>query len=80
MNDARRLAQIFLHKTGGAQMSPRETRLLEIFLDFFMHETKWERGLRPRIQTRELDHVANACGFAGVYKRALRFDQIHAGT
>src|SRR5882757_1711312 len=80
MNDTWRLAQIFLHKTSGTQMSPREIRLFEISLNFLMHETKWESGLRPRVQPREFDHVANAGGCAGLYKRALRFDHIHAGT
>src|SRR6266849_755210 len=79
-DDTRRLAQIFLHKTSWAQMGPREARFFDIFLNFLVHKTKRECGITPRVQTREFDHVANSCGLASVYKRALRSDHIHEGS
>src|SRR5580658_1047649 len=75
-DDTRGLAQIFLHKTRGAQMRPGETGPLEMFLNLLMHETKWECGFRPCVQTRKFDHVAHACRLASVYKNALRFGHI----
>src|SRR5262249_55482045 len=44
-----------------------------------VHLAKWERGVLPSVQTREFDHVANACRLGSVDKRVLRFDHIHEG-
>src|SRR5262245_15469185 len=76
----RRLAQVFMHEAGWTQMRPRQARFLEIFLNFLVHETKRERGVRASVQARELDHMTNARGLARVNERVLSFDHIHAGS
>ena len=77
VDDARCLAQIFLHESSRAQMRPREAGFFEMFLNFLVHKTKWKCGIGPSVQAREFDHVADACGLGSVNKRVLRFDHIH---
>src|ERR1700746_1595964 len=72
LGDTRRLAQIFLHEARWAQLSPREARLFEIFLNFLVHNAERKCGIGPSVQTREFDHVADAGGLADVYKYGLR--------
>jgi hypothetical protein len=61
-------------------MRPREAGFFEMFLNVLVHQAKWERGVSPSVQTREFDHVANACRLGSVDKRVLRFDHIHEGS
>ena len=77
LDDTRRLAQIFLHEAGWAQLSPREADLSRYSSISLCIMTERKCGIGPSVQTREFDHVADACGLAGVYKRGLRFDHIH---
>src|SRR5215469_10955600 len=80
VDDARCLAQIFLHKSSRAQMRPCQAGFFEIFLDCQVHDAKRKCGIRPSVQAREFDNVANACGLGSVDKRVLRFDHIHEGS
>ena len=80
VDNARCLAQIFLHKSSRAQMGPREAGFFEMFLNCFVHQAEGERCVGPSIQTREFDNVADACGLGSVDKCILRFDHVHEGS
>src|SRR5262245_23945473 len=61
-------------------MRPRQAGVLQILLNFLVHETERERGVGASVQAREFDHMTNSSGLARVYERALRFDHVHGGS